>query len=135
MRMGDGEFGLRAYLNGLKSISNPFAKRLHLKVNVGGLRQMGSWDAFRSRKLFAPKPIPSVTYLMRKYFSKSEVREFLILGIASSLKPYKLKSKKFFTFLSMLGVLFLSPLIFIQLYNSWKKASAMLNEGDKIEKL
>ncbi len=32
-RMGDGEFGLRAYLSGFKCISNPYAKRLHLKVN------------------------------------------------------------------------------------------------------
>ena len=47
-RMGDGEFGLRAYLAGYKNVSNPFAKRLHLKVSSGGLRQMGSWDGFPS---------------------------------------------------------------------------------------
>ncbi|HMS64400.1 MAG TPA: glycosyltransferase family A protein, partial [Ignavibacteria bacterium] len=29
-RMGDGEFGLRAYLAGFKSISHPYAKRIHL---------------------------------------------------------------------------------------------------------
>ena len=45
-RMGDGEFGLRAYLAGYKNVSNPYAKRLHLKVGSGGLRQMGSWDGF-----------------------------------------------------------------------------------------
>src|SRR5690606_32721423 len=57
-RMGDGEFGLRAYLNGLKSISNPFASCIDVKAGTGGLRQMGSWDAFRPKKLFAPRPIP-----------------------------------------------------------------------------
>ncbi|MDP4286252.1 MAG: glycosyltransferase family A protein, partial [Bacteroidota bacterium] len=42
-RMGDGEFGMRCYLNGFKNISNPFSRRIHLKVAEGGLRQMGSW--------------------------------------------------------------------------------------------
>jgi len=34
-RMGDGEFGLRAYLEGFLNISNPRAGRLHLKVGSG----------------------------------------------------------------------------------------------------
>ena len=67
-RMGDGEYGLRAYLNGYKNISNPYAGRIHLKVGSGGLREMGSWDAFRPKSLFAPRPIPSVLYLYRKYY-------------------------------------------------------------------
>ncbi|WP_417876897.1 glycosyltransferase family 2 protein, partial [Winogradskyella sediminis] len=40
-RMGDGEFGLRSYLAGYLNISHPYAKRLHLKVGSGGLRDMG----------------------------------------------------------------------------------------------
>jgi GT2 family glycosyltransferase len=51
-RMGDGEYGLRAYLEGFLNVSNPYAKRLHLKVGTGGLRQMGSWDGFRPKKFF-----------------------------------------------------------------------------------
>ena len=48
-RMGDSEFGLRCMLNGYKNISNPLAKRIHLKVGSGGLREKGSWDAFRPK--------------------------------------------------------------------------------------
>ena len=48
-RMGDGEYGLRCYLNGFKNISNYKAKRIHLKVSQGGLRQMGSWDGWRPK--------------------------------------------------------------------------------------
>ena len=33
MRMGDAEFGLRAYRNGIISISNPEACRIHLNQN------------------------------------------------------------------------------------------------------
>jgi len=55
MRMGDGEFGMRAYTKGYKSISNPYAKRLHLKVSEGGLREMGSWDGFRPKKMVCPQ--------------------------------------------------------------------------------
>jgi Predicted glycosyltransferases len=67
-RMGDGEYGLRAFLFGFKNISNPYAQRLHLKVGTGGLRQMGSWDGFRPKKWFSPRPIPSVLYQFRKYY-------------------------------------------------------------------
>ena len=59
-RMGDGEYGLRAYLEGFLNISNPYAQRLHLKVGTGGLRQMGSWDGFRPKNWFGPRPVPSV---------------------------------------------------------------------------
>ena len=69
-RMGDGEFGLRAYLNGFKSISNPYAFCIDVKAATGGLREMGSWDAFRPRSLFSPRPIPSVLYFFRKYFGR-----------------------------------------------------------------
>src|SRR3546814_19276689 len=65
-RMGDGEFGLRAYLSGCIGISNPNAKRIHLKVGNGGLRQIGSWDGFRPTKLFATRPIPRLLYLPRR---------------------------------------------------------------------
>ncbi|MBT8287834.1 MAG: glycosyltransferase family 2 protein, partial [Bacteroidia bacterium] len=70
-RMGDGEFGLRAYLAGFLNISNPFSKRLHLKVGSGGLREMGSWDAFRPTGFFDPRPVPSVLYYFRKYYGNS----------------------------------------------------------------
>ena len=40
MRQGDGEFGYRAYQNGIRSISNPFASRVHLKVKDGGYERL-----------------------------------------------------------------------------------------------
>ena len=62
MRQGDDEFGIRSTLKGFRSVSNHKAYRTHLKVESGGLREMGSWDGFRSIKFFKPKPIPSVLY-------------------------------------------------------------------------
>lgn len=58
MRMGDGEFGYRAYLHGFKSISNHKAPRVHLSKE-GGFAEMGSWDGFRPTKWFAPQTTPS----------------------------------------------------------------------------
>ena len=134
MRMGDGEFGLRAALNGLQSISNPLASRVHLKVGKGGLREMGSWDAFRSHKWFAPKPVPSVVYFFRRYFPIQNVREAIILGVVLSLAPYKHKSSKVLTISSVILSLLFFPVIGIQVYKSWSIAKQMLLEGPKIKK-
>lgn len=90
-RMGDGEFGLRAFLNGYLNVSNPFARRLHLKVKTGGLRQMGSWDAFRTRKFWAPRPIPSVLYFFRSYFGTVKSKFALLRSVPISVMPYQIK--------------------------------------------
>jgi glycosyltransferase involved in cell wall biosynthesis len=132
-RMGDGEFGLRSYLSGFKSISHPFAKRIHLKVGTGGLREIGSWDAFRPKKFFSPRPLPSVVYLYRKYFPKKNVRNALIMGMYPSLIPYKWKGKTYLYPLSAILSIFILPVLMLQLGISWSRASKMLNEGDKIE--
>nr|MDQ3392596.1 glycosyltransferase family 2 protein [Bacteroidota bacterium] len=133
MRMGDGEFGLRAYMNGFKSISHPFASRLHLKVNSGGLRQMGSWDAFRTSKIFSPKPIPSVLYFYRSYFPGSYVSNALVLGVLPSMIPYKFKKNKLVYPIGIfMAVLFL-PVLAIQVAKSWKQSGKMMQEGHKIE--
>ena len=133
MRMGDGEFGLRAYLAGFKSISHPFAKRIHLKVSSGGLRQMGSWDAFRPKNFFSPRPVPSVLYLYRKYYPSDFVSNAMIIGLLPSLIPYKWKGKKYLYPLGALAAIFILPVLLIQLGISWKRSSEMLKEGDKIE--
>jgi glycosyltransferase involved in cell wall biosynthesis len=105
-RMGDGEFGMRAYMSGVRSVSNPYAKRLHLKVSSGGLRDMGSWDGFRPKKWFAPKPIPSVIYFYKKYFPKDFVREGVILGVAmSNVKFHHKSSKVMMSFSVLLSVI------------------------------
>lgn len=134
-RMGDAEFGLRCYLNGYRSISNPYAKRIHLKVSSGGLRQMGSWDGFRPKNLLAPRPIPSVLYLYRKYFGTANALFSLLIQIPSSIVPYPFKRSRKMMFLGRCLSLFLFPLISLQVLISWKKASKKLAEGDLIEYL
>jgi len=134
-RQGDGEYGLRAYLCGKTNISNPFAKRIHLKVAQGGLRQMGSWDGLRPKKLFAPRPIPSVIYLSRKYFGNSIARLFQWDSVSVSLLPYKYKGKRWAPFLSSLLFILFFPIVGIQMAISWRQAGKKLKEGDKIELL
>src|SRR5690606_26636144 len=109
-RMGDGEFGLRAYLQGFLNISNPYSGRLHLKVDSGGLREMGSWDAFRTKKWFAPRPIPSVLYYFRKYYGNVETRWALLRTVPLSIMPYQFKKNKPLLVLGVFVSLLLLPL-------------------------
>lgn len=132
-RMGDGEFGLRAYLDNFLNISNPKAKRLHLKVGSGGLREMGSWDAFRPKKWFAPRPIPSVLYLFRKYFGNSAAKYALLKIVPFSIMPYRFKKSKPMMLLGAFVAFLLAPIVFFQVLKSWKLASIKLKEGAKID--
>ena len=132
-RMGDGEFGLRAYLAGFPSISNPYAKRVHLKVETGGLRHFGSWDAFRPGHLFAPRPVPSVLYLSRRYFGSSSSVMLILNSLSSSVIPYKYKKNKRLKLLSPLLMLLISPVLLVQVYRSWKLSGTMIQQGPKIE--
>ena len=134
-RMGDGEFGLRAYLAGYKNVSNPYAKRLHLKVGSGGLRQMGSWDGFRPKNLLAPRPIPSVLYLFRKYHGNKAAKLALLKTVPSSIMPYQFKRNSYMMVLGALLSLLLLPIVLWQVNRSWRLASKKLKEGDKIEYL
>jgi len=131
-RMGDGEFGLRVYLHNFLNVSNPYAKRLHLKVGSGGLREMGSWDAFRTKKWFAPRPIPSVLYLFRKYHGNHQARLALLKTMPPSIIPYQFKKNKPLLLVGSLLSVFLLPVIFVQVYKSWKLSSKKLKEGDLI---
>ncbi|MGI8952792.1 MAG: glycosyltransferase family 2 protein [Chitinophagaceae bacterium] len=124
-RMGDGEFSFRAYKNGVKSISNYKASRIHLKVSSGGLREMGSWDGFRPRKWFAPKPLPSVIYLYKKYLPPQLCKNALFIGIMLSNIPYKFKRSSSMLFLSVILTVIKSPLLFIQFYRANKMAKKM----------
>ena len=132
-RMGDGEFGLRAYLAGFPSISNPFAQRVHLKVETGGLRHFGSWDAFRPGHLFAPRPVPSVLYLSRRYFGSSSSVMLILNSLSSSVIPYKYKKNKRLKLLSPLLMLLISPVLLVQVFRSWRMSGAMIHQGPKIE--
>jgi GT2 family glycosyltransferase len=133
--MGDGEFGIRAYVNGVKSISNPYAKRIHLKVSSGGLREIGHWDGFRPKKWFAPKPLPSVVYLYKKYYPEVLSRNAILLGIMLSNVGYKNKRKNNMLLLSMFLTIVKAPLLYIQYIKSKSRAEAILKGGDKIETL
>jgi len=134
-RMGDGEYGLRAYLNGFLNISNPYAKRLHLKVGSGGLREMGSWDAFRTEKWFSPRPIPSVLYFFRKYHGKKRAKLALLKTVPPSVIPYKFKRNKPMLLIGVFLSVFLLPVIMIQVYKSWTLSGQKLKKGAKIDKL
>ncbi len=134
-RMGDGEFGLRCYLEGILNVSNPFAKRLHLKVGTGGLREMGSWDAFRPSTFFAPRPIPSVLYYFRKYYGNSAARWALWRTIPISILPYQFKKNKPMLVLGVLLSILLMPVVLVQVVRSWRFASEKLREGARIERL
>ena len=134
-RMGDGEFGLRAYLNGYKNISNPHASRVHLKVGSGGLREMGSWDAFRPKNLLAPRPIPSVLYLYRKYFGNKRARLALLKTLPPSIIPYKYKRNKRMLVLGGLITALIFPFILLQVIISWRLATRKLREGARVMEL
>lgn len=127
-RMGDGEYGLRCYLNGFKNISNHKAKRIHLKVSQGGLRQMGSWDGWRPKKLFGPRPVPSVLYLSRKYFGTKLSILYIFHSILPSLVPYKFKKNKWLKMVSFLFMPFLLPLVGFQVLKSWRLSSLKLKK-------
>lgn len=132
-RMGDGEFGLRCYLNGFRNVSNPIAKRIHLKVSEGGLRQMGSWDAFRPRSIFSPRPIPSVNYLVRKYFGNNNAILNLLINVPPSIMPYRFKGNTFLMLLGSVLFVLILPIFIGSILVSWHKSTLMLNQGQKIE--
>jgi hypothetical protein len=92
-RRGDAEFGLRVQLGGGLVIHNPHAIRMHLKAAEGGLRTFGSWDGFRHRDRSAPLPLPSVVYYARRYHSRRQLREDLLIGVSQAIVPYELKRR------------------------------------------
>lgn len=134
-RMGDGEFGLRAFLAGYKNISNPYASRVHLKVGSGGLREMGSWDAFHTQSFFAPRPVPSVLYFYRTYFGKKASIRALFKNIPPAVVPYRFKRSKLMKIVGVLLSLLLLPLIVLQVVRSWQQAGKKLKKGAKIDRI
>lgn len=132
-RMGDGEFGMRVYLHGIKSVSNPYAYCVDVKAPSGGLREMGSWDAFRPTKLFAPRPIPSVLYYYRRYFGNQAARRELLRTIPISILPYRFKKNRPMLVVGVFLCILLMPLVVLQVGMSWRLASKKLREGALIE--
>ncbi len=135
LRMGDGEFGFRCYKYGYKSISNPLAPRVHYKASAGGLREMGSWDGFRPKKWFAPKPVPSVIFLYKKYLPHHLYKHAVLKGIILSNVPYKYKGSSHMLVLSMLLSVIKSPILYIQYKKAEQIALKMLKRDDGIRLL
>ncbi|MBR9845709.1 MAG: glycosyltransferase family 2 protein [Algicola sp.] len=134
-RMGDGEFGLRIYLEGIKSVSNPLASCIDIKANSGGLREMGSWDAFRPSNFFAPRPIPSVLYFFRRYFGKKASRLSLLRTVPLSIFPYQFKKNKPLLLLGTCITVLIFPLVIYQVSKSWHLATKKIKQGPLIETL
>lgn len=134
-RMGDGEFGLRAYLAGFKSVSNPYAWCIDVKAPSGGLRQMGSWDAFRPKSLFAPRPVPSVLYFYRNYFGEKAAFWGLLIALLPSIVPYRYKHHHFLILLGSILGLVLFPFILFQAIRSWHYSSERIKSGKIIGRL
>lgn len=134
-RMGDGEFGLRAYLRGFKSISNPYASCIDIKAGTGGLREMGSWDAFRPKNLLSPRPIPSVLYFYRKYFGFDRSILALLKSVPASIIPYRYKKNKKFLIVGVIFSIILFPFVLLQVIISWRLATKKLKEGERIAML
>jgi glycosyltransferase involved in cell wall biosynthesis len=134
-RGGDGEFGLRCYLLGFISISNPFAYCKDVKAATGGLRELGSWDSFRPTKLFAPRPVPSVLYLSRKYFGNHLSLLLLLFSVPSSIVPYRFKGNRWMKILSTFLFVVIWPFILVQVIMSWRQAGKKLKEGALIDKI
>ncbi|WP_033956491.1 glycosyltransferase family 2 protein [Psychroserpens jangbogonensis] len=132
-RMGDGEFGLRLYLANIKSISNPKASCIDVKAGVGGLREMGSWDAFRPSNFFAPRPIPSVLYFFRNYFGNKPSKLALLRMVPLSILPYQFKKNKPLLLIGVLVTILLLPIVFYQVFKSWNLASNKIKQGPLIE--
>ena len=133
--MGDGEFGLRSYLNGFNNVSNRIASRMHLKIGQGGLRDMGHWDAFHTKKIFSLRPVPSVFYYWRKYWSNKTALLSCMMTIPFSLTPYRYKGSYVGAIVSLLLLLLFLPVILIQVICSWRKSTNMINKGAMIDKL
>ncbi len=92
-RRGDAEFGLRVQLGGGLVIHNPHAIRVHLKAQEGGLRTFGSLDGFRHRDRSSPLPLPSMVYYTKRYHSRRQIREDLVIGLTQAIVPYELKRR------------------------------------------
>lgn len=134
-RMGDGEFGMRVYLEDIKSISNPFASCIDIKAGTGGLREMGSWDAFRPSTFFAPRPIPSVLYFFRRYFGNTPSRLALLRTVPISIFPYQFKKNKPLLLLGSIISILILPLVVFQVCKSWYLSSKKIKDGPLIDPL
>lgn len=131
---GDGDFGMRAYLDGALVVHNPLAARAHLKAQTGGLRTFGSLDSYRVAGRFTPRPRPSVVYYAKRHLSPRQAREALLIGLVQSAVPYHLKRRA--STLQWAGFLVTEalrlPVTGLRVAASVRAARRMLAEGPRI---
>jgi hypothetical protein len=94
---------------------------------------MGSWDAWRPTSLFAPRPIPSVLYLIRKYHGVNAAILYLVKNIPQSYIPYKFKGNKKAKLLIYIASPIWIPLAIVSVLKSWNLATLKLKQGSLIE--
>ena len=96
---------------------------------------MGSWDGYRPKKWFSPRPIPSVVYYFRRYYGKTRTRLLLVRTVPQSIMPYRFKRSKLLMLLGGLIAVILAPLVCIQVMLSWRQASKKIKQGPSISEL
>jgi glycosyltransferase involved in cell wall biosynthesis len=131
-RMGDGEFGLRCLLNDEKLVLNHLAYCIDVKAPFGGLREMGSWDALRTNKVFAPRPMPSVLYYIRNYFGTKSAVMYIIQNVPFSFIPYHFKHSKFYKIVALVLFPAFFPIIITVITKSWRESTKKLRQGSLI---
>lgn len=134
-RMGDGEFGLRCLLHGFRLVLNPLAYCLDIKAPTGGLRQMGSWDSWRPTRFFAPRPVPSVLYFIRKYYGDKAALCYLLPNVKSSYIPYPWRHDRIKKLLAFVLIFIVFPFMIVSIVQSWRLASEKLRTGEKIDRI
>ena len=96
---------------------------------------MGSWDAFRPKKWFGPRPVPSALYLFRKYYGTKLSLLSLLKTLPPAIIPYQFKKSKKGIILGFILTAFIFPIIMMQILKSWRLASIKIKEGPLIENL
>ena len=109
------------------------ARRLHLKANEGGLRELGSWDGLRPVGWSRPRPVPSILYHFRQNWGDINTIFFLVKNIPLSLSHYSIKGKKIGYAISIIIFFFSFPIVLIQVLRSWSISTNRLNEGPLID--
>ncbi len=134
-RMGDGEFGLRCLLHGFRLVLNPLAYCVDIKAPTDGLRQMGSWDSWRPIRFFAPRPVPSVLYYVRKYFGAAAAVYYLLPNVMASYIPYAWKRHRTKKLLAFALIFIIFPFVMVSVTRSWRLAGEKLRSGEKFERI
>lgn len=134
IRMGDTEFGLRAYLSGITSVSNPLAGRIHMEASTGGLREYGSVHAFRPKNFWKPRSDKGLLYLYQKYFRAQHLVSLLAVRILLSYVPPKPGKHPAGYLAALFLFVVFSPLWIAQVCFQWKQARKLSSDIPSLPK-